>query len=107
MSDESPPIAPDDAQRIYQWKGIADALGVSESRARELADPKRQWPLPVRYGAKGLYILREMLAVWNRHFDAPYGAHKALMASPQTARKNRARKRRAAEARKAPARAAG
>lgn len=98
MSAEQPP---DESQRIYGWKGIADAIGVSESRARELANPKRQWPLPVRYGAKGLYVLREMMAVWNKHFDAPYGAHQTLASSPESTRKSRARKRRAAEARKA------
>lgn len=98
MSGEVKPA--DESQRIYGWKSIADEIGVSESRARELANPRRQWPLPVRYGARGLYVLREMLVVWNRHFDAPYGAHQTLASSPESTRKSRARKRRAAEAKR-------
>ncbi len=73
--------------RIEGWKAIASEIGVSETRARHLANPNRRWPLPVRYGARGFYVVREMLAVWFQHFDAPFGAHQELKqerSEPQT-----------------------
>lgn len=67
--------------RIEGWKAIAGELGVSEKRARELADPRRKLSLPVRYGARGAYIVREVLAMWFAHYDAPYGMHQELKRS--------------------------
>lgn len=64
--------------RIYGWKAIADALGVSRAKAVELANPMRKFQLPVRYGVRGIYITRAKLNMWVEHYDTPYGLHGEL-----------------------------
>jgi hypothetical protein len=66
--------------RIEEWKAIAAAVGVSVTSVRELADPKRKFQLPVRYGARGVYVARAALEGWFAQYDAPYGAHASLKA---------------------------
>ena len=68
-------------ERIVGWKGIAAAIGVSVTRARELADRRHPFRLPVRYGARGTYITRLALALWVAEYDAPFGAHDGMKAS--------------------------
>jgi hypothetical protein len=68
-------------ERTEGWKGIAAAIGVSITRARELADRRRPFRLPVRCGARGVYITRVGLALWLAQYDAPYGAHEGLRQS--------------------------
>lgn len=67
--------------RLEGWKAIANAIGVSESRAVELAHPMRKIALPVRYGANGPYIEKSLLNIWFWHFDAPFGLHTSLKGS--------------------------
>ena len=73
--------------RIEGWKAIAAAVGVSVTRVRELADPKRKFQLPVRYGARGVYVARVALEGWFAQYDAPYGAHASLKAAGRSVEK--------------------
>ena len=66
------------SERLEGWKSIAAGIGVSITRARELADPRRSFRLPVRYGVRGVYVTRLALALWLAQYDAPYGGHDQL-----------------------------
>ena len=70
------------SDRVYGWKAIAAELGVSVSQARKLADPRRRFMMPVRFGPRGIYITREQLDMWWKHYDAPYGLHRELSGRP-------------------------
>lgn len=62
--------------RIYGWKLIADALGISERHAQSLANPWRKYRLPVRKDYKGIYLKRHELQRFKDDNDVPWGHEK-------------------------------
>ena len=59
------------------WKDIAQALGVSERKAKELGARSRE-PLPVRRDHVGIYAVESRLRDWVDAEDMAYKVHLAL-----------------------------